>query len=83
MNNGTQLCRENVTAAGIPLGLLLPSKMGTLSSPETSTRKYQSTLRDAPEHRRSLLYRGGSLKFRRANQVVFRHLITKFTEATK
>ena len=68
---------------GVTLGLLLPSKMGTMSCPETSVRNYRSTLRKNPEDGRSYIHRGGSLEFRRANQVTSRRLIRKFTQSTQ
>ena len=38
--------------------------MGPIGFPETSVQKYQSTLRNTPEERRSHQYRCGSLKSR-------------------
>jgi hypothetical protein len=40
-------------------------KVGQKNCPETSIQKYHSTLRNAPEERRSHLQRGGSLKSRK------------------
>jgi hypothetical protein len=41
-----------------------PLKMEPMCCPETSARKYNSTLRKIPKERRCHLYRGGSLKSR-------------------
>jgi hypothetical protein len=43
-------------------GTAWPLKMGRICCVEMSVTNYQSTLRNIPEERRSLLHRGGSLK---------------------